>query len=91
MKAATTDLCVSESFMFFMLILVLAANYVLLFVGWKALASRATCSSLLFSEKVRIGSGKKAFIVNRIGDFGFHARHVPALPHIRHAGLHTTV
>jgi NADH-quinone oxidoreductase subunit L len=59
-------------FMFFMLILVLAANYVLLFVGWEGVG---LCSYLLIGfyllKKSAADAGKKAFIVNRIGDFGF--------------------
>src|SRR5246500_2434715 len=59
-------------FMFFILILVLAANYVLLFVGWEGVG---LCSYLLigfyFLRKSAADAGKKAFIVNRIGDFGF--------------------
>jgi NADH-quinone oxidoreductase subunit L len=59
-------------FMFFMLILVLASNYVLLFVGWEGVG---LCSYLLigfyFLKKSAADAGKKAFIVNRIGDFGF--------------------
>ena len=59
-------------FMFFMLILVLSANYVLLFVGWEGVG---LCSYLLigfyFLKKSASDAGNKAFIVNRIGDFGF--------------------
>jgi NADH-quinone oxidoreductase subunit L len=59
-------------FVFFMLVLVLGANYPVLFVGWEGVG---LCSYLLigfwFSEKVNADAGKKAFIVNRIGDFGF--------------------
>ena len=59
-------------FMFFMLILVLAANFVLLFVGWEGVG---LCSYLLigfyFLKQSATDAGKKAFIVNRIGDFGF--------------------
>jgi len=59
-------------FVFFMLILVLGANYPLLFVGWEGVG---LCSYLLigfwFSDKANADAGKKAFIVNRIGDFGF--------------------
>jgi len=59
-------------FMFFMLILVLAANYSLLFVGWEGVG---LCSYLLigfyYLKKSATDAGKKAFIVNRIGDFGF--------------------
>jgi NADH-quinone oxidoreductase subunit L len=59
-------------FMFFMLILVLAANYLLLFVGWEGVG---LCSYLLvgfyFVKHSATNAGNKAFIVNRIGDFGF--------------------
>ena len=59
-------------FVFFMLVLVLGANYPILFVGWEGVG---LCSYLLigfwFSEKANADAGKKAFIVNRIGDFGF--------------------
>jgi len=59
-------------FMFFMLILVLAQNFLLLFVGWEGVG---LCSYLLigyyFLEQFATNAGNKAFIVNRIGDFGF--------------------
>ncbi|MGA2212047.1 MAG: NADH-quinone oxidoreductase subunit L [Bryobacteraceae bacterium] len=59
-------------FMFFMLVLVLAQNYLLLFVGWEGVG---LCSYLLigfyFTEQFATNAGNKAFIVNRIGDFGF--------------------
>ncbi len=59
-------------FVFFMLVLVLGGSYPLLFVGWEGVG---LCSYLLigfwFSEKANADAGKKAFIVNRIGDFGF--------------------
>src|SRR5215468_4262219 len=59
-------------FMFFMLTLVLAANYLVLFVGWEGVG---LCSYLLigfyFTKKFATDAGNKAFIVNRIGDFGF--------------------
>ena len=59
-------------FVFFMLVLVLGANYPVLFVGWEGVG---LCSYLLigfwFSDKANADAGKKAFIVNRIGDFGF--------------------
>src|SRR5271154_1046946 len=59
-------------FMFFMLVLVLGANYLMLFVGWEGVG---LCSYLLvgfyFLEKYATDAGNKAFIVNRIGDFGF--------------------
>src|SRR5207247_666480 len=59
-------------FMFFMLVLVMSANYVLLFVGWEGVG---LCSYLLigfyFLKKSATNAGMKAFIVNRIGDVGF--------------------
>jgi NADH-quinone oxidoreductase subunit L len=59
-------------FVFFMLVLVLGASYPLMFVGWEGVG---LCSFLLigfwFTEKANADAGKKAFIVNRIGDFGF--------------------
>jgi NADH-quinone oxidoreductase subunit L len=59
-------------FMFFMLTLVLADNYLLMFVGWEGVG---LASYLLigfwFVRDSAAAAGKKAFIVNRIGDFGF--------------------
>jgi len=59
-------------FMFSMLTLVLANNFVLMFVGWEGVG---LCSYLLigfyFQKKSAADAGKKAFIVNRVGDFGF--------------------
>src|SRR5687767_11912837 len=59
-------------FMFFMLTLVLGANFLVLFVGWEGVG---LCSYLLigfyFLKHSATTAGNKAFIVNRIGDFGF--------------------
>jgi NADH-quinone oxidoreductase subunit L len=59
-------------FMFAMLTLVLAQNFLLLFVGWEGVG---LCSYLLigyyYEREYAASAGKKAFIVNRIGDFGF--------------------
>ena len=59
-------------FIFMMSILVLADNYLLMFVGWEGVG---LCSYLLigyyFETRVAGDAAKKAFIVNRIGDFGF--------------------
>jgi len=59
-------------FMFFMLTLVLAGNYLLMFIGWEGVG---LASYLLigfwFTKDSAASAGKKAFIVNRIGDFGF--------------------
>jgi len=59
-------------FLFAMLVLVLADNFLLMFVGWEGVG---LCSYLLvgyyFERRYAADAGKKAFIVNRIGDFGF--------------------
>jgi NADH-quinone oxidoreductase subunit L len=59
-------------FMFFMLTLVLANNYLLMFIGWEGVG---LASYLLigfwFTKDSAASADKKAFIVNRIGDFGF--------------------
>ncbi len=59
-------------FMFAMYILILANNYLLLFLGWEGVG---LCSYLLiafwFRKKSASQAGKKAFLVNRVGDFGF--------------------
>ena len=59
-------------FMFFMLVLILAANYLLMFVGWEGVG---LCSYLLvgffFLKQSATNAGNKAFWVNRVGDFGF--------------------
>jgi NADH-quinone oxidoreductase subunit L len=59
-------------FMFFMLTLVLAANYVLMFVGWEGVGlSSYLLIGFWFLKKTATDAGNKAFWVNRIGDFGF--------------------
>jgi NADH-quinone oxidoreductase subunit L len=59
-------------FVFSMTMLVLAGNYLLLYVFWEAVG---LCSYLLigfwYQRKSAADAGKKAFIVNRVGDFGF--------------------
>lgn len=59
-------------FEFSMLVLVLANNFLLMFLGWEGVG---LCSYLLigfwYEKKSAADAGKKAFIVNRIGDFGF--------------------
>jgi NADH-quinone oxidoreductase subunit L len=59
-------------FAFFMLVLVLGANFVVMFVGWEGVG---LCSFLLisfwFRKKSAADAGKKAFVVNRIGDYAF--------------------
>ena len=59
-------------FVFSMLTLVLGENLVMLFVGWEGVG---LCSYLLisfwFNDEANAAAGKKAFLVNRVGDFGF--------------------
>ncbi|MNK10110.1 NADH-quinone oxidoreductase subunit L [compost metagenome] len=59
-------------FIFFMLILVLGSNYIVMFIGWEGVG---LCSYLLigfwFTNSSYASAAKKAFIVNRIGDLGF--------------------
>src|SRR5437763_3236445 len=56
----------------FMLVLVLGANFLVMFVGWEGVG---LCSYLLigywYEKKSASDAGKKAFITNRIGDWGF--------------------
>ncbi|MGE5204835.1 MAG: NADH-quinone oxidoreductase subunit L [Chlamydiota bacterium] len=59
-------------FMFFMLTLVLANNYLLLFIGWEGVGLASyLLIGFFFVRDSAASAGKKAFIVNRIGDFGF--------------------
>jgi NADH-quinone oxidoreductase subunit L len=64
--------CYLNLFLFFMLTLVLANNYLVMFIGWEGVG---LASYLLigfwFTKDSAASAGKKAFIVNRIGDFGF--------------------
>ena len=59
-------------FVVFMLVLVLGSSFPFMFIGWEGVG---LCSYLLigfwFSDKANADAGKKAFMVNRIGDFGF--------------------
>ncbi len=59
-------------FMFFMLMLVLANNYLLMFVGWEGVGLASyLLIGFFFLKDSAADAGKKAFIVNRIGDFAF--------------------
>jgi len=64
--------CYLNLFCAFMLLLVLASNFVVMFVGWEGVG---LCSYLLigfwYEKKSAADAGKKAFITNRIGDWGF--------------------
>ncbi|MEX8546073.1 MAG: NADH-quinone oxidoreductase subunit L [Mucilaginibacter sp.] len=59
-------------FIFFMLLLVLGSNYIILFIGWEGVG---LCSYLLigfwFTNPDYADAAKKAFVMNRIGDLGF--------------------
>ncbi|HEY0760053.1 MAG TPA: NADH-quinone oxidoreductase subunit L [Acidisarcina sp.] len=59
-------------FMFFMLTLVLAENFLLMFVGWEGVGLASyLLIGFYFTRHSAANAGKKAFVVNRIGDFGF--------------------
>ncbi len=64
--------CYLNLFCFFMLLLVLGSNFLVMFVGWEGVG---LCSYLLigyyYERKSASDAGKKAFITNRIGDWGF--------------------
>jgi NADH-quinone oxidoreductase subunit L len=64
--------CYLNLFCFFMLLLVLGSNFLVMFVGWEGVG---LCSYLLigfwYEKKSAADAGKKAFIVNRVGDWGF--------------------
>jgi len=59
-------------FMFFMLVLVLSSSFLLLFVGWEGVGLASyLLIGFYFTKDSAANAGKKAFVVNRIGDFGF--------------------
>ena len=72
----------------FMLVLVLGANFPVMFVGWEGVG---LCSYLLigfwFKKKSAADAGKKAFVVNRIGDYAFILGMLRAVRAVRHARL----
>ena len=72
----------------FMLVLVLGANFPMLFVGWEGVG---LCSYLLigfwYKKQSATDAGKKAFVVNRIGDFAFLLGTLLRLQPVRHARL----
>ena len=72
----------------FMLVLVLGANFPMMFVGWEGVG---LCSYLLigfwFKKKSASDAGKKAFIVNRIGDYAFLLGMFALFSGVRHARL----
>ena len=79
-------------FMFAMFMLILADSYLLLFLGWEGVG---LCSYLLisfwFRKKSASQAGKKAFIVNRVGDFGFTLAMFAHPRRHRHAAVHRRV
>jgi NADH-quinone oxidoreductase subunit L len=59
-------------FLFFMTVLVLAGNALVMFIGWEGVGLASyLLIGFYFQKKSAADAGKKAFIVNRIGDFGF--------------------
>ncbi len=73
-------------FVFSMVMLVLAGNFLVLYVFWEGVG---LCSYLLigfwYERQSASDAGKKAFIVNRVGDFGFGLGDHADLGHVRHA------
>ena len=73
-------------FVFSMTMLVSVSNFVLLYVFWEAVG---VCSYLLvgfwYEKPAAAAAGKKAFLVNRVGDFGFAIGLFLILDHLRHA------
>src|SRR5256712_8140551 len=71
-------------FVFFMLVLVLGASFPVMFVVWEG---EGLCSYLLigfwFNERINADAGKKAFLVNRIGDVGFLVAMLLIFAHMR--------
>ena len=59
-------------FMFFMLVLITGNNYLVMFVGWEGVGlSSYLLIGFWFERKSAADAGKKAFVVNRVGDAGF--------------------
>ena len=59
-------------FMFFMLTLVLAENFLLMFVGWEGVGLASyLLIGFYYQRESAVEAGKKAFVLNRVGDFGF--------------------
>ena len=79
-------------FMFFMLILVLAANYVLLFVGWEGVGlCELPADRILFPEEIGGGCGQKSVHRKSHRRFRFHAGNVFVVPHVRNAGFRCAI
>ena len=78
--------CYLNLFVFMMLTLVTGDNVLLMFVGWEGVDSARTCSSAS-GEKDPPQCRKKAFIVNRIGDFWLPPRCVHLVGALGAAGV----
>jgi NADH-quinone oxidoreductase subunit L len=77
-------------FMFFMLVLVLSASFLLLFVGWEGVGLASyLLIGFYFTKDAAANAGKKAFIVNRIGDFGFLLAMFLIVAHFGSLDFHT--
>ena len=80
--------CYLNLFCFFMLMLVLGNNFLVMFVGWEGVG---LCSYLLigywYEKKSAADAGKKAFITNRVGDWGFVLGVFLIFIDLRHARL----
>ena len=75
-------------FVFSMLLLVLAGNFLLLIVGWAFVgAASYLLISFWYRRKTATRAGIKAFVINVVGDVGLVLGHVLHLPRHRHAGL----
>ncbi len=79
-------------FMFSMLLLVLAGNYLLVFAAWELVGlSSYLLIGFWYGKRSAALASKKAFLVNRVGDVGLRAGHHGHLDHRRHAELHRGV
>jgi NADH-quinone oxidoreductase subunit L len=79
-------------FMFFMLTLVLAENFLLLFVGWEGVGLASyLLIGFYFDRDSAANAGKKAFVVNRIGDFGFLLAIFLVIVHFGTLSFHTVM
>jgi NADH-quinone oxidoreductase subunit L len=79
-------------FMFFMLTLVLAENFLLMFVGWEGVGLASyLLIGFYFDRDSAANAGKKAFVVNRIGDFGFLLAMFLVMVHFGTLSFHTVL
>ena len=79
-------------FMFFMLTLVLAENFLLLFVGWEGVGLASyLLIGFYYNRDSAANAGKKAFVVNRIGDFGFLLAMFLVIQHFGTLSFHAVI